>query len=501
MPEIRLKIKGVHYAVHSDYNPKNGDVSTEEMEQRTIERLRELDERRPKVILVPEPDNPVDPKAVRAWCEGNPIGRVDADQTSEAHCLFNESCKMAVVRIDTVEVQQRGNFFVKAELSEEALSRKPSIFGKRDIWKGWKCDIPKFSIPEAWESCRVLEFMIEDILSNPEDIPLPELTDYLNKWIDRSLHDFSVEAMTTRTDYIKKISELGDGRLMPLAKRLEKQITAICGDHRMVYRMAWWKNLQNSAAMESYWDKWRSGQGEDNLKKDLHKVDTCLRRMPDDLYSFIGNLSELFSALRYRGVPRDILWNIYTLLLLRQRICRELGIAMKPLPMNAYGVEQEDILDEENQTDDSSDECTPEVKVSNKPRSKGRTPESLFKNKDGEKDEALTGEWATLFVEYLAHHKAMNKEIDTRKDNYVSRTFVVFYQKWVKSRLVSSLPNGNACFLFLQEDCGLALKVDKRTYANHIRKMITDAKELDLWDIESNVNVFLNGKGSKSYSA
>ena len=59
MPEIRLKIKGVHYAVHPDYNPKNGDVSTEEMELETIERLRELEERRPKVILVPEPDNPV----------------------------------------------------------------------------------------------------------------------------------------------------------------------------------------------------------------------------------------------------------------------------------------------------------------------------------------------------------------------------------------------------------------------------------------------------------
>jgi hypothetical protein len=33
--------------------------------------------------------------------------------------------------------------------------------------------------------------------------------------------------------------------------------------------------------------------------------------------------------------------------------------------------------------------------------------------------------------------------------------------------------------------------VGKCTYANHIRKMITEAKELDLWDIESNVNVFL----------
>ena len=491
MPEIRLKIKGVHYAVHSDYNPKNGDVSTEEMEQRTVERLKDLDARRPKVILVPEPDNPVEHKAVRAWCEGNPIGRVDADQTSEAHCLFNESCRMAVVQIDTVEVQQRGNFYVKAELSEEALSRKRSIFGTKDNWKGWRCDIPKFPVPEAWESCRVLEFLMEELLSNPDKIQVSELENYMNMWIDRSLHDFSVEAMATRTNYIQKISDLGDERLMSLAKRLEKQITAICGDHRMVYRMDWWKKLQHSSSMENYWDRWRSGQGEDNLRKDLYKVDTCLRRMPDDLYSFIGNLSELFSALRYRGVPRNILWNIYTLLLLRQRLCKELGIAMKPLPINAYGVEPEDTFGEEAPMDASSDECAPEVKESGKPRSKGRTPESLFKNKDGEKDEAITQEWATLFEEYLTHHKAMNKEIDTRKDNYVSRTFVVFYQKWVKSGLVSSQPNGNACFQFLQDDCGLTLKVNKCTYGNHIRKMITGAKDLELLDIESNVNVFL----------
>ena len=341
MAEIRLKIKGVHYAVHPDYNPKRGDESTEEMEMSTIERLRELDEKRPKVILVPEPDNTVDPKAVRAWCEGNPIGRVDADQTSEAHCLFNETCHMAIVQIESVEVQKRGNFFVKAELSEEALSRKRSVFDKSDIWKGWKCDIPKFVVPEAWNSCRILEFMIENILSDPNEIQIQELTDYLNKWIDRSLHDFSAEAMDTRNDYIRRIRGLGDGRLEPLAKRLDKQISAICGDHRMIYRMAWWKKLQNSEVMEKYWDKWQSGQGADNLRKDLYKVDTCLRRIPDNLYSLIGDVSELFSALRYRDVPRDILWNIYTLLLLRQRICRELGIAMKPLPINAYGVEME----------------------------------------------------------------------------------------------------------------------------------------------------------------
>lgn len=492
MPEITLKIKGVHYAVHPEYNPKRGDESTEEMEQRTIEKLRELDEKRPQVILVPEPDNPVDPKAVRAWFEGNPIGRVDADQTSDAYCLFSDTCQMAVVKVDSVEVQQRGNFFVKAIVSEEALSRKSSVSDHRNIWKGWKCDIPKLSIPEAWNSCRVLEFMIENLHTHPDDMQWQELADYLNKWIDRSLHDFSAEAMNTRNDYIQRIRAWGNRRLDPMAKRLEKQISAICGDHRMIYRMDWWKKLQHSEQMEKYWDKWRSGQGEDNLRKDLYQVDTCLRRMPDNLYSQIGDVSELFSALRYRGVPRDILWNIYTLLLLRQRICRELGIATKPLPVNAYGVEMDDNpVEEESKVDVASDGCAAEVKTSVKSRSKGRMPETLF-NKNGEKDDALTQQWATLFVEYLKLHKAFSKEIDTSKENYVSKAFVVFYGVWQKRKLVAYTPNGNACYQFLQEDCALQVKAEKKTYANHIRNMINGANELDLIDIETNVRTFLN---------
>jgi hypothetical protein len=46
--------------------------------------------------------------------------------------------------------------------------------------------------------------------------------------------------------------------------------------------------------------------------------------------------------MRYHdNVSRPVLWEVYTLLLLRERICRELGIAMKPMPVHAYGVEEE----------------------------------------------------------------------------------------------------------------------------------------------------------------
>ena len=132
----------------------------------------------------------------------------------------------------------------------------------------------------------------------------------------------------------------------------------------------------------------------------------------------------------------------------------------------------------------SSNQTLERTKTS--PRKGGRKVEPLFQNDE------LTQEWAALFVEYLKLHKALNKEIDTSKDNYVSKAFVVFYGVWKRKNLVSLTPNGNACFQFLQEDCALQMKAEKKTYANHIRKMITEAKELDLWDIESNIRAFLN---------
>ncbi|MBO5741159.1 MAG: hypothetical protein J6R54_04170, partial [Bacteroidaceae bacterium] len=121
-----------------------------------------------------------------------------------------------------------------------------------------------------------------------------------------------------------------------------KQYAAICSGQRTTYRMQWWQQMQHSKSMERYWDEWHSSHKEDNLWLDLYKVDTQLRRMPGNLYALIGDLGSLFSTLRYRDdVTRSVLWDIYTLLQLRQRICRELGIAMKPLPIDAYGVEDD----------------------------------------------------------------------------------------------------------------------------------------------------------------
>lgn len=116
MEKLRLTIKGVMFALFPDYDKT--EPNSEELVEQVTERLGELDKKRPPVILVPEPDNVYDRKAIRAWCEGKPIGRVAADETAMAHKLFDDEHEMVMTRIVEVEVKRKGNFFVEAELPE-----------------------------------------------------------------------------------------------------------------------------------------------------------------------------------------------------------------------------------------------------------------------------------------------------------------------------------------------------------------------------------------------
>ena len=314
--------------------------NSEEMVEQTTERLRQLDRERPEVILMPEPENIHDPKAVRAWCEGNPIGYVAHDETALAGLLFDDEHPMVPARIVKVEVERKGNLYVTAELPEANLAKQFAPAAPSSGWKEWRCTVPALPMPDAWKDCRVLEFQLERLFPKPEETDLPLLKKYLKGWTDKSLHDFSVEAMQTRTRYIGLLQGMNIPSLDTYAKRLVKQSAGICSGQRMTYRMQWWKEIQQSATMERYWDKWRSSRREDNLWRDLYEVDLQLRRMPDNLYAHIGDLACLFSAMRYRDdVSRRTLWEVYTLLLLRERICRNLGIRMQPLPMQGYRID------------------------------------------------------------------------------------------------------------------------------------------------------------------
>lgn len=193
MSEIRLTIRGVIFALFPQYDKTNPD--SDEMINQTVERLAELDRTRPEVILMPEPENIYDHKAVRAYCGGSSIGYVAHEETMEASRLFDASRPMVKARIVEVEVKRKGNLFVVAELPAEALVKPLPKVDATEAWRQWRCSVPQLPIPDTWKDCRVLEFQMKSLFDNPDEENIKSLKNYLSVWIDKSLHDFSVEAV------------------------------------------------------------------------------------------------------------------------------------------------------------------------------------------------------------------------------------------------------------------------------------------------------------------
>jgi len=124
----------------------------------------------------------------------------------------------------------------------------------------------------------------------------------------------------------------------PLIKRIDKQRVAVRGDHRRAYRMAWWDEMRHSAEMERYWTRWTTRAGREPWR-DLYEVDRYLRQLPSRTYDYVGDLDTFCTRLYSLDIPRGVLWHIYSLFLLRERLCRELGIAIQPLAPDAYDIE------------------------------------------------------------------------------------------------------------------------------------------------------------------
>ena len=104
---MQFTVRGVIFALFPKYDQT--DPRGREMVEETAQRLKQLDEERPEVILLPEPENMKDPKAVRVYCEGNPIGYVAHEQTEQAQQLFDVLNPMVSARIVQVNEDKRNS--------------------------------------------------------------------------------------------------------------------------------------------------------------------------------------------------------------------------------------------------------------------------------------------------------------------------------------------------------------------------------------------------------
>lgn len=331
-----IRIVGLHYAVNPTCTPQTGIMP--HMEALTVNKLRELDRRRPRVMLEPDPDNPFDPHAVMARAAGHRIGYVErTDQEIFFRLLRKNGKRFLLATIDKVEVEERGKLYLSLEGEADTDTGEP--LWEECRWPEWPADRPLLPTKEVWLARSEAERMMDEVLwpCNDEQTA-DELEYYLDVWMENSLYDISAETFRTCQRLIDRFRSHPGGRMGSWVHKLEKFRTAFYGAKRDSCRMVWWTSVMESESMDMLWRKWQYHISY-HLRRGLKETDDYLRRLPDQLYSSVNRPDHLFKAIFYRNVPRQTLWGIYTALLLRTRTCRELGIPMEPLPEDSceYG--------------------------------------------------------------------------------------------------------------------------------------------------------------------
>ena len=333
MKEYTIKILGAQYAANPDY--KFGDLETPEMWARTIGMLSNLRDMRPRVVLKPEPTNTNDHLAVMARAMGNKIGYVCKNQRDKVRTMISQSKRgMLAADISEVVVSEHGYLFVTLKCPEAACD---SLQEPGFNWGEWQTDIPLLPPMDALHAEEEAEFILEEeLLPNLKDVNITELQTYLGIWMEGSRHDMSHEASRQRELYIKLLEESTRDEVHALAGELKHQSGSMCCRHRLEERtQEWWPRLVDSDEAANMWGRWRE-QTKGQLWGGLQLIDDLLRQLPGNLYQNVGHMEALFSQLYYLCTPRAALTTILSLLVLREKTCRELGIEMRPMAEADY---------------------------------------------------------------------------------------------------------------------------------------------------------------------
>lgn len=149
--------------------------------------------------------------------------------------------------------------------------------------------------------------------------------------------------------------------------------------------------------------------------------------------------------------------------------------------------------DEDAEPVDDTEKCSASAdsdsSVVSSSASAGRTPDALFLDKSGKKDLKLTARLAGIFVNYLKVHHLSGEQLST-STGLLNKSVVAFYQLWKKEGYIRpGVPNGSSVARFLNEDCHLQLGVTRKSYADYIRKKISQGN-ID-YDVEAKVDDYM----------
>ena len=333
--EYHIKISGVHYAANPE--AEAGMPDTEAMHVRTRELLTKIDRERASVSLFAEPTNLYNPDCIMAFSKGEWIGRVADECVGEVKSLLAQSeDPILFARVEDVTIKEHGHLTVVVE-AEKLTSILP-LQSSAIEWDMWlKDDMMRLSPSKQVLIEKEAYYMLKRLLKTDiDDVDITDLKIYLGLWMQGSCHDLSRETREARTQLISILEKSQRKEVRQQNEPLKQQRTSICGRMALIERASeWWTERLESEEMKRLWTQWWVAN-EGMLWNGLRDIDEKLRQLPGELYLDIDKREVVLSRLYYMNTPRKALDAILTLLMLRELICRHLGIEMKPMIETDY---------------------------------------------------------------------------------------------------------------------------------------------------------------------
>ena len=338
--EYRFKISGVHYAANPEAETKRLS-DTEEMHVRTRELLTKIDRERPLVSLFAEPTNLFNPDCIMAFSRGKRIGRVADECVGEVKSLLAQSeDPILFARVEDVTIKEHGHLTVVVEAEE--LTNILPLQSSAIEWDMWlRDDMVRLSPHQQVLAEKEAYYMLKSqLMTNVDGADITDLKIYLGLWMEGSCHDLSRETREARTQFIAQLEKAQNKEVRLLNEPLKQQRTSMCGRMALIERTSeWWTERLESEEMKRLWTQWWL-VNEGRLWGGLRDIDELLRQLPGQLYNDIGKRDVVLSRLYYMQTPRKALDAILTLLMLRELMCRQLGIEMKPMIESEYGCDK-----------------------------------------------------------------------------------------------------------------------------------------------------------------
>lgn len=338
--KIRFKIVGVQFALAPDH-VKDTPMTPEE-QQRTVDFLTQLDRKKPRVTIQPEPTNENDPDAFVVRWVSRKVGylRYREDCKAQAHTILKASGRVFFhARVDEVCISPSGYFYATAETEATSML----LVTREDKWQMWTPKLPLYPMTEEMMCVDDAVMMMQELLAEEGEskADLEELQEYTKVLMEIGRNAIWREAKEGLENIVKILESREGDEMRQMANDIERLLTGMCNDHRIAERRKeWLPKMKANAEAERTWREWRCMKGNDIGEMDtldmilyLMETEKELTQNPALAFCSIEDETSLLSRAYYTDIPLDKLRCLLAIFVIRGRLRGVLNIPNLDAPI------------------------------------------------------------------------------------------------------------------------------------------------------------------------